>query len=670
MPERLYSTYQVADLIGATPGAVVEWVQKGLLPVQRLPEGALRVPETGLVQFLKTRGLDSDQIAAKLRNGPDKIALQVRKDAAVVPQSPRPVAGPAVMERDPRQAPHNAMPMVPSEDQAPPRPAAQKTTVADRAQAAPRAARPAAPSPDPAEEMEVTTAEKLQLAGLRCPDDSRLSDEENEPSRPLEREDDAETPNEQAPDEPTPLTEEADAAPLTPEPEVREEEVARTSAEVAELATAPLDIEEMVLAPEDLPQPAAEAPAPVEAVPPPPPSPARVAQRPAPGRAEMPKAMVSPLAQAAQQIISEARNQRASDIHLEVFASGSRIRLRIDGFLYPRPGAALSAEAAGQLIGYFKSLAALNPAERGFVAGGFSMTVGGQSLALKLSTLPIVGGQRMVISAPVEEPVVGLEALGLSIPMRLRLARLLAQPGGMILLACRAGKERSAAVRAIVSAMDGGRSVVAVPSPVHAARMPLSVTADMQDLSVAQAVAGLARQDVDAIVVEDPRDDETVAAMLDATDAGRLVLAAVGEGDLASAIGDLLETAEPERLARSLCAAIAFTQVRRLCPDCRVPAQPSGDSLELLGRQDLGFEPFGPGKCDRCHQRGYDGLAGLSASVFIDRPLQTILRKAPAAAELADAMRRSGVISLPEAGLELARAGTTTLEELVRVLPE
>jgi type IV pilus assembly protein PilB len=191
-------------------------------------------------------------------------------------------------------------------------------------------------------------------------------------------------------------------------------------------------------------------------------------------------------------------------------------------------------------------------------------------------------------------------------------------------------------------------------------------------LSFSQALRALSEQDADALVVEDIRDGQTGLAMLEATEAGRLVVGATSAANPAAAIDMLLEMGlEPWTLAASLRVIISHAQVRRLCEKCRTPAEPSEQLLAGMGlsRLELDFRPFAPGACQDCGHSGYAGLAGLSSAMFIDKSLASLIRLGRDE-ELGEAAQRQGLRSLRQIALDIVRDGVTSLEELSRIMPE
>ncbi|MCJ7543777.1 MAG: hypothetical protein MUP47_04300, partial [Phycisphaerae bacterium] len=173
------------------------------------------------------------------------------------------------------------------------------------------------------------------------------------------------------------------------------------------------------------------------------------------------------------------------------------------------------------------------------------------------------------------------------------------------------------------------------------------------------------------IVVADIRDGETVPALLEAAEAGRLVLAATSAPSAASAVAMLMEAdPQPWVLAGNLKAVVATTTVRRLCPHCRRPIAPDDETLAQLGlmAEEVG-QAFAPGGCGECFNLGYCGVAGCSSAMLMDDRLAAVFRSGPSRAELAEAIEQAGARPLLRVGLDMVREGLTSLEELARCLP-
>jgi general secretion pathway protein E len=382
--------------------------------------------------------------------------------------------------------------------------------------------------------------------------------------------------------------------------------------------------------------------------------------------------------QIAEALVREAMSRRATHIHLESLGQAVHIRLRIDGVLHDVSDWQVPPQgpADAGLVSQFMSLAGLDEARHLPQFDRFRMALAGKAVDLRMDSCPTARGLRAVIAILDPAEVAGdLSRLGLDRPEQMDLRRLLRQPCGMIVLAGRPGPLRNEAMQAMTASADlRGRSVVMVGRSGLMDSPGLTVVgAKSQDgLSFAQAIGTFARQDADVIACEDLRDPPAAVAALDAAEAGKLVLAGINSPTAASAVGTLFDMGlEPWPLAANLLAVIAYTRIRTLCSDCKQPAAPDGQLLELLGLDPAGdrFASLAAAGCPRCSGSGYAGTMGLLSVMMVDTTVAPAIRAGLAATELDEAARTAGFKDLRHIGLEKVRAGLTSLEELARILP-
>ncbi len=635
MPERLFTTYQVADLLGATPGAVVEWIEKGWLPVQRLPDGPLRVSERGLVQFLKGRGVDLETILAKV---------------AVREEKSRPAAGAAAVELprlDPAAADTDAAPAAPAEE-------AEDLERMFPLEAEEREALLAGsaeePQPLPAGEY-VSAAREAKVPAPVSPAKPPVR---LRPAMPKERQPAAED-VEQVMEQ---LAAEAAAGSTADEPAVRiEHDEPATPIATPEPAEATVELPPVAAAPPEA-SPAEAVVEPVEIQ-------SASARAAAPGE----------LGDEARELIRAAVERGAREIHVEPAEAGLLVRLRIDGVLHPAAACGVEMPPRSAALAVEQLAALAGQTTVGPASGAAEIDIEGRAVDVTVSTCPTTRGLRVVAVLQDSRAMPpDLSQLDLGDDGELLLRRALAQPSGLVILAGRPGRDRAAALAAAVAAMHAeSRSIVAITAGEAASVAGLTTISAqaMADASCARAVRTAVAHAADAIVLDDIRDAETGLAILAAAEAGRAVLACVNAPGAVQAIETLLEIGlEPWPLAGAIKAVVAHVRVRRLCGHCRRPGAASEEMLAGIGLagQKVGdvFEPVG---CERCWQTGYLGTAGCTSIWPADVGLASLVRMSAGAAALREAARHYHVRSLTQIGLEMVSEGTTSLQELARVLP-
>lgn len=622
MSERLFTTHQVADLLGATPNQVYQWIERGWLASQQLPDGPIRVSERGLIEFLKARGIDIMQLmaSASAREG----------------QAP-PAAAPADVEADAPQEPSVAL----AEPSA--LPAAAPAAEARPDTPPPSAAIAEADAPAPlADETpaaaEMSPGERAGLLGTPAQPaetQERLADE---PPHVAAQADEPPQPRQDAPPDETPA--------MPDEPAGEQPPVAAA------------------------PEPVAE---PVE--------PAQPAEtQPAPREPAEPTAPADAADQVVDAILADAVASGATHVHLQHLPDGLAACVRIDAALREKPNfrRRLPAELAGRVIDRLLAAAGTQGARADRPRSGrFRRTIDGREVAFGVSALPAAGGTRLVVrivDAVAAAP--DLAMIGLDDDAAGRLQRALAAPGGGLVLAAGLPREGMDEVLAALgrSLCRPGRDVLAV-GPEDAVEVPGASLARIDPLdgySFPHVARELTGQDADAVVVSRLRDPVTAVAALEAALAGRTVVAGLVAPSIPAALGELAEMdLEAWPLASALRAVIARRRLRRLCQACRRPARPSASLLAEIGLITADhadatlYEPVG---CERCGQSGYVGTVALQAVLFPDAGLVGLIRRRADAEALAAALPGAGCRPLRDLAAQRVLAGETSLQELAGLL--
>lgn len=384
-----------------------------------------------------------------------------------------------------------------------------------------------------------------------------------------------------------------------------------------------------------------------------------------------------PAERLAEAILKDAVARRAEAIHLEPFGGGLALRLRVDGALQEKVNfrLRLPPTIAQGLIAHFEKRAHLSAeASAAHGSGHFTASLGGTEVRFRVSACPTRRGRRLVIFVTDGgAPRLGLKELGLGAGEEAVLRRLLEERCGLLLLTGRPRSGATATLRALAAELAGPqRSLFWIGMAEQDGLGDASQVPSRRDgLGGAETVQAASEQDADAIVLDGIWDAPTLAAAAEAALAGSLVLGRVHEKTPAAALQLLRTTGlAPWRLATALLAVAAQTTVRTLCPACKRETAPSAADLERLGlrRVDLGFAPFVPGGCGQCANTGYGGRTGVFSILEVNDEVAMLLRDGADMAAISGAARRAGMRTLREAGMELARRGETSLEELARVI--
>ncbi|MBU1910290.1 MAG: Flp pilus assembly complex ATPase component TadA, partial [Verrucomicrobia bacterium] len=295
----------------------------------------------------------------------------------------------------------------------------------------------------------------------------------------------------------------------------------------------------------------------------------------------------APVTQLINLILLEALKGRASDVHLEPYASSLRVRYRIDGLLYEQSSPPKHLEAA--LVSRLKVMARLDIAEKRLPQDGTArVRVGEQEVDIRVSTIPVAEGERVVLRLlNRESTLLPLAALGMPELLLARFRALVAQPNGVILVTGPTGSGKTTTLYAALQELDKIHSnILTIEDPIeyqlpHIGQIQVKPKIG---LTFASGLRHILRQDPDVILVGEIRDLETAEIAVRASLTGHLVFSTLHTNDAVSAVIRMADMGvESYLLAAALRAAMAQRLVRQLCPACRRPATVTKKEAEALG---------------------------------------------------------------------------------------
>jgi general secretion pathway protein E len=386
----------------------------------------------------------------------------------------------------------------------------------------------------------------------------------------------------------------------------------------------------------------------------------------------------APIIQLVNLLVLRAIQLGASDIHLEPFEDAFRVRYRKDGILYETESPPKGLQAA--VLSRLKIMARLDIAERRLPQDGrFRLKVQGHDIDFRVSTLPTLMGESMVIRILDREKVI-LNLHGLGFPARelAQFDQLIHKPYGMILVTGPTGSGKTTTLYAALERINSSeKKIITIEDPVE---YRLSGVTQMQvkpgiGLTFARGLRHIVRQDPDVVLVGEIRDRETAEIAIHAALTGHLVFSTLHTNDAAGAVTRLLEMGiEDFLLASAILGILAQRLVRLICPECRTAVAPdfAGQEWRQI-RSDIGAEPeqlFSGRGCPACAQTGYQGRSGIYELLLVDdgiRPL--ILQRADANSLRKQAMAQ-GMRTLAGDGWDKVAQGLTTVEEVLRVTQE
>ena len=353
------------------------------------------------------------------------------------------------------------------------------------------------------------------------------------------------------------------------------------------------------------------------------------------------------------QLVRRAVALGASDIHLEPKRDGLKVRFRIDGVMTTQ--GPLPAEVSPSLTSRVKVLGKMDMTERRLPQDGqFSLDVGISSIVhLRASTFPGVHGETLVLRVLLGHQLIPVERIGLEPADLVRVRRLATRPSGLIVVCGPTGSGKTSTLYSLIKLMNTTQlSVVTLEDPIEVELPEITQgqTNVRQGFTFAAGLRAILRQDPDVILVGEMRDPETAQIALQASLTGHLVLSTLHTSDAVDTMVRLVDLGvEPWIVANSLLAVVAQRLVRVLCGDCAEAWVTETDVCDDDGKVLLPAETTlsRPKGCPRCHGTGYRGRAGKRT--------------------YREALKRTALVPLREAGIRKVRTGLTSLEEVLRV---
>jgi len=385
----------------------------------------------------------------------------------------------------------------------------------------------------------------------------------------------------------------------------------------------------------------------------------------------------APVIRMVNQIISRVIDLRASDIHLEPFDDGLHVRYRVDGEIATAEVVAPGLSAA--VNSRVKLMAHLDIAERRLPQDGrIKMRVKGRELDLRVSTVPTVHGESVVMRVLDRTSVrYSLEAMGFEAQTLSRFNQLLQRPHGILLVTGPTGSGKTTTLYAALSKIDADAfKIITVEEPVEYQLEGINQIQVHQQigLSFARALRSILRQDPDIIMIGEMRDGETAQIAVQSALTGHLVLSTLHTNTAAGAVTRLQDMGiEPYLITSSVNAVLSQRLVRCLCPHCKRAEVPSAALLQSSGlaRHLLAGQPIYEAQgCDRCRGTGYMGRTGIHELLVLDDALRRSVLDGADSGTLHRQAVAAGMASLQEDGLKKVAAGITTLDEVMRATEE
>lgn len=371
-------------------------------------------------------------------------------------------------------------------------------------------------------------------------------------------------------------------------------------------------------------------------------------------------------------ILEVAIKQKASDIHIEGTESKALVRIRVDGVM--REAFSFEKEMFAPIDSRIKLLANLDIAERRKPQDGrYSAIVLGRQFDFRISTLPIITGESIVIRILDKSKVlVRLEDLGISDLNYDRFNEAIKQPNGIVLVTGPTGSGKTTTLYAALNAIKSvTHKIITVEDPVEYQMDMIQqvMVNERAGMTFAAGLRSILRQDPDIIMVGEIRDKETLQIALQAALTGHLVLATLHTNDAISGVARLLDMGvESFFIGSTMCGLQAQRLVRKLCPHCRYEVEPPDKILNQIKNlipDDYHF--YKSHGCSQCGMQGYSGREVISEVVLGTEGMRRLISANATNDELLAEARKDGFVTMFEDALVKALEGRTSLDEVYRV---
>jgi type IV pilus assembly protein PilB len=379
----------------------------------------------------------------------------------------------------------------------------------------------------------------------------------------------------------------------------------------------------------------------------------------------------APIIKLANYIISKAYQKGASDIHIEPQSENIRVRFRIDGVLKKEMTAPKSSHRA--LVSRIKIIANLDITEHRVPQDGrIKMIFKGENLDMRVSTLPTIRGEKVVIRLLAQNTnLLDLDNLGLSDYNRKKFGELIKKPNGVLLLTGPTGSGKSTTLFAALNEINSPKiNLVTIEDPVeYQVRGINQVQAkEKAGLTFAKILRSILRQDPDIIMIGEMRDEETAEIAVRSALTGHLVFSTLHTNDAVSSITRLIDMGlAPYLVAASLNGVVAQRLVRKLCPYCKEKRELQKNDLKYLNQPDFKEAYFAVG-CDKCDNSGYDGRLAIQEIFEVDNQVKEMISDNQAKEKITEYARANGMHSLKEDGIAKIKTGETDISELKRII--
>jgi type IV pilus assembly protein PilB len=379
----------------------------------------------------------------------------------------------------------------------------------------------------------------------------------------------------------------------------------------------------------------------------------------------------APSVRLANSIITQAVTMRASDIHLEPFEHSVVVRFRIDGALVETMTIPQNLYPA--VLTRFKVISGINIAEKRVPQDGrIEMNISGKSYDFRVSTLPTVFGEKVVIRILDRTSFLYTrEMLGFTRQNSELVDKIIKRTNGIILLTGPTGSGKSTTLYSLLRELNTPEvNIVTIEDPVEYMLHGINQVQvnNKAGLTFAAGLRSILRQDPDIVMIGEIRDEETAQIAVRASITGHLVLSTLHTNDAPSSVARLIDMGiEPFLVAEALSGVIAQRLVRRLCPACKKKDLANQAELEILGSTEP-VEIYRPTGCPKCNSTGFSGRLAIHEVMHVNRVLRDAIQNGSGTEALRDIAQQNGMVKLYEGCRQLVLDGVTSISEMVKTV--
>ena len=379
----------------------------------------------------------------------------------------------------------------------------------------------------------------------------------------------------------------------------------------------------------------------------------------------------APAVRLANSILNESVTLAASDIHLEPFEDGVRVRYRIDGRL--AENMTIPAELYSAVSTRFKIIAGMDIAEKRLPQDGrIEMAIGGNTYDFRVSTLPTVFGEKIEVRK-LDRSGFTFDRTMLSFTERedRLIDAAIRAPRGIVLVTGPTGSGKTTTIYSLLNELNRtDKNIVTIEDPVeYMIRGINQVQVNARaGLTFANGLRSILRQDPDIIMVGEIRDEETAEIAVRAAITGHLVLSTLHTNDAPGSIARMMDMGiQPYLISEAVTCVIAQRLVRRLCEHCKTEREVGGPELSIL-RLNHPVRIFEPSGCARCNHIGYRGRRAIHETLYIDSQMKYVIEQDKSAEKIREMAAGAGMTTLYDDCRSLVLEGVTSLQELMNTV--